>query len=109
AEVRRKPPVRCDGRARYGGDSAAKVGVLVEGLAGKPLHLLADIAADHIAEGVAESAGGAGERATRLEGTVERGTHDQGVGPSGDGERSARDGKIKLGRLQQLRHGILRM
>ena len=82
---------------------------LVEGFAGEPLDLLADIAADHVAERVAERTGRAGKCAARLEGAVEPGAHDQGVGPAADGERSTRDGEIELGRLQQLRHWILRM
>ncbi len=46
-----------------------------------PLHLLAKIAAEHVAKRAAESAGRAGERAARLEGAVERSAHHQGVGP----------------------------
>ena len=99
-EIGREPPVRRDGRPRGRRHRALDVGVLVERLAGEILDLLADVAADQIAERAAHrgdpAAGRARERAQRLECAVERGGHDQRARLTGHAQWPARDGELEL-------------
>ena len=75
--------------------------MLIEGLAGKPLHLLADIAADDIAQRIAERTSRSRERAARLEGAGQRRGDDKPIGPAGDGERGGTTGRESQPYLQR--------
>src|SRR5262249_32042116 len=105
-EIGDEPPIGGDRRPRGGDDAALEIDFLIERAAGEMLHLLADIAAEELADGAADRAGAradaARHAAERLERAGQRRGDDERLGPARHDERPAGHGKTERRVGQQL-------